>query len=207
MVRALTLSVSLALLLAVASPASAVPVSPVDLATLTPGAPVGSILIDDFTSGAGSAGEAATEVFFDGVTYLYTQTVTPDNDFNFVFNTDFAAGGFTGVAGWRYTDAATVGANGDGSDFRIENVSGQLVWMATLGGAFGEWNAFEPITFFFASTRPPTIKNYSLFSLLPVELGTAQGLAPLPEPGSIALFGSGLVGLYAALKRRRNLTM
>jgi hypothetical protein len=164
-------------------------------------------MIDDFTAVIGPnpiAGDAVTRVFFNGINYIYTQTVTPSGSFNFLFNTDFSTG-FTGVAGWRFADATAAGAGGDMFDFHIENFGGQLSWMATLGGAFGQWNAFEPITFFFASTRPPSIKNYSLFSLMPIELGTAQGFAPVPEPGSIALFGSGLVGLYAALRRRRSL--
>jgi hypothetical protein len=164
-------------------------------------------VFDAVTPPPADIGDATTRVFFDGVRYIYTQTVFPNGDFNFVFNTDFNVSGFTGLAGWRYSDAAAAGAGGDGGDFSIQHVGGNLVWMASLGGAFGEWNAFEPITFFFASTAPPTIKNYSLFSLLPVELGTAQGLAPLPEPGSIALFGSGLVALYTAVRRRRSLKM
>ena len=124
-------------------------------------------------------------------------------DVNFVYNTEFNVSGFTGTAGWRFADAAAAGAGGGALDFHIERVDGRLMWAAMFGGAFGEWNAFEPITFFFVSTLPPTIKNYSLFSLQPIEFGTGQGLAPVPEPGSIALFGSGLVGLYAAIRRRR----
>ena len=44
-------------------------------------------------------------------------------------------------------------------------------------------------TFFFASTQPPAIESYRLFSISPTDLGTASGLAlaPVPEPGSIAL--------------------
>ena len=127
-----------------------------------------------------------------------------------MFNTEFDVTDFTGVAGWSFSEAGAAGGSGTASDFRIEHldVGGQLVWVAALGGPLGsEWNASEPITFFFASTQPPTIKDYNLFSLMPVEVGTAQGLAPVPEPGSIALFGSGLVGLYAAMRRRRSLKM
>ena len=67
----------------------------------------------------------------------------------------------------------------------------------------------EPIQFFFVSTLPPRLRNYNLLSANvlqpnPLEFGAAEGVAPVPEPGSIALFGSGLVGLIAAMRRRRN---
>jgi PEP-CTERM motif len=208
MVRTFALTLTLALSLLAARPAFAVPVSPVDLATLDTSSPVGSPLIDDFTAfiGSGTVGENATRVFFDGVNYIYTQTVTPENSLNLVYNTEFAVSGFTGVAGWSFADTTSVGAGGAGA-FQLESVDDRLIWIATLGGAFGQWNALEPITFFFVSTQAPSIKNYSLFSLMPVEMGTAQGLAPVPEPGSIALFGSGLVALYTAVRRRRSLKM
>lgn len=208
MVRTLALTLTLALSMLAARPAFAVPVSPVDLDTLDTSSPVGSPLIDDFAAfiGSGTVGENATQVFFDGVNYIYTQTVTPENSLNLVYNTEFAVSGFTGTAGWRFADSSAVGA-GTSNAFQLENVDNRLVWISTLGGAFGTWNAFEPITFFFVSTQPPSVKSYSLFSFMPIEMGTAQGLAPVPEPGSIALFGSGLVALYTAVRRRRSLKM
>jgi hypothetical protein len=210
MVRTLALSVSLALSVAIARPASAIPVTPVDLGTVTLGSQVGSAMMDDFAAALPpppSIGDATTRVFFDGLRYVYTQTVFPTSDFNFAFNTEFAVSGFTGVAGWRFSDAASAGAGGAAGSFLIERTAGQLSWFAMPGTAFPNWNAFEPITFFFVSTLPPTIKSYSLFSLIPGDVGTAQGLAPVPEPGSIALFGSGLVALYTAVRRRRSLRM
>jgi hypothetical protein len=170
-------------------------------------------MMDEFTSSFMGpptvTGILESQVFFDGTTYLYTQTVTPMTSLNFTFNTEFAVPGFTGAAGWSFSDAASAGASGDLMDFHVQTFGDRIVWMALPGGAFGNWNAFEPITFFFASTQPPTIKNYNTFSFLPMEFGTAQGLAPspVPEPGSIALFGSGLVGLWAAMRRRRALKM
>jgi hypothetical protein len=214
--RTLTVTLGLALSVAMAQPAWAVPVTPTDLASVALGAPVGGVMIDDFTTvdpPPPGMGDATTRVFFDGMRYVYTQTVFPNVGLNFVFNTEFDVSGFTGLAGWRYSDAAATGAGGNPLDFHIErNDAGRLIYIAMFGGAFGEWNAFEPITFFFASTLPPTIKGYGLFSLNPVELGSAlgfapEGLAPVPEPGSIALFGSGLVALYAAVRRRRSLKM
>ena len=47
--------------------------------------------------------------------YIYTQTVFPNGDFNFVFNTDFNVSGFTGLAGWRFSDASAAGAGGNAS--------------------------------------------------------------------------------------------
>ena len=211
MVRTLAVTLGLALSLTMAQPARAVSVTPTDLASVGLGAPVGGVMVDDFISMVpppAAIGDATTRVFYDGIQYVYTQTVFPSADLNFIFNTEFSVSGFTGLAGWRFSDAAATGAGGNALDFHIErNDAGRLIYVAMFGGAFGEWNAFEPITFFFASTMPPTIKSYGLFSLNPMEFGSAQGLAPVPEPGSIALFGSGLVALYAAIRRRRSLKM
>ena len=58
----------------------------------------------------------------------------------------------------------------------------------------------EPIAFFFRSTAAadnwPKKKN-------DVEAGTAQGFAPVPEPGTLMLVGAGLYGLYHQRKRRK----
>ena len=63
------------------------------------------------------------------------------------------------------------------------------------------WDPFEPIAFFFVSVQPPGARAYDLLSP-DFGLGTAQTLGPIPEPGSFVLLGSGLAGLYAAVRRR-----
>jgi PEP-CTERM motif len=207
MVRTLTVTLGLALSVTMAQPAWAVSVTPTDLASVGLGAPVGAMM-DDFTSPSSSIGDATTRVFYDGIQYVYQQTVFPTGTQSFVFNTEFSVSGFTGLAGWRFSDALAAGAGGTAADFHIERTAGRLVYIVLPGGALGHWNAFEPITFFFASTMPPTIKSYGLLSLNGgFDFGSAEGLAPVPEPGSIALFGSGLVALYAAIRRRRSLKM
>ena len=207
MVRTLTVTLGLALSVTIAQPAWAVSVTPTDLASVGLGAQVGAMM-DDFTPPPSSLGDATTRVFFDGIQYVYQQTVFPTGPQAFAFNTEFSVSGFTGVAGWRFSDASAAGAGGTAAAFHIENTGGQLLYMALPSGALGHWNAFEPITFFFVSTMPPTIKSYGLLSINQgLKLGSAEGLAPVPEPGSIALFGSGLVALYAAVRRRRSLKM
>jgi len=202
MVRTLTFALGLSLLLA--RQASAASVTPTDLDTFPLGASIAGPMTDPFTTAMPpppTNGSLTSQVYFDGSQYVYTHTVTPSIGNNFVFNTEFQVPGFTGVAGWSYGDALSAGGAGSGIDFQIANLSGQLSWVGTLGGTFGGWDAFEAVTFFFVSTLPPTIRDYNLINL---EAGTSQNLAPVPEPGSIALFGSGLAGLYAAVRRRRN---
>ncbi len=154
-----------------------------------------------------------SDVLSDGTRYTYVHRVTPFLDNNDRFATQFSVGGFNGIAGWSFSDALRAGGTGTDRDFLIDNVSGRLNWFTqfTTTHEGAGWDAAEPITFFFVSTRPPffTLTPPSAeampYSLLTDEVfGTAQSLAPVPEPGSIVLFGSGLVGLYAVVRRRRS---
>lgn len=213
MVRRLALTIGLTASLFVARSASADPVTPTDLDTFGLGAAFGSTVTAPFSVALApppTNGTLETSVFFDGTNYAYVHTVTPGLDDTFVFNTRFSVAGFTGVAGWSFSEAAGVGGSGTGSDFFLEETtSGRLNWVSLLGGSFGGWDTSEAITFFFVSTRPPTLDDYNLINS---ESGSAEtlapdALAPVPEPGTIALFGSGLMGLYAARRRRRSLQM
>jgi hypothetical protein len=168
-----------------------------------------------------TSGAISTDVFFDGfVEYTYVHTVTPSLDGNILFKTEFnlfdnqtPIRGFNTIAGWSFSDALRAGGTGTDSDFLvsdidgINNITGQLNWLASFSTPEqpnASWGAFDPIRFFFVSDLPPGefTRAYGLFSFS--EHGTAQSLAPIPEPGSIELLGSGLVGLYAAVRRRQN---
>ena len=131
--------------------------------------------------------------------------MTPDLDNNARFDTALPVPGFagaTGVAGWSFSQAGAAGGSGTDIDFEIKEF-GQLEWTSLfLEGTTRGWDMNEPITFFFVSTKPPGIGDYNLSA---GEVGTAQSYTPVPEPGSIALLGSGLVGLYTAMRRRRSL--
>ena len=149
-------------------------------------------------------GEAVNTVYFDGSLNMYVHEVIPSLNDNFALTTGFDVAGYTGTAGWSFLDAGAAGGSGTAMDFLFFD-PGQLQFVSLIGifdGTFPGWDAGESIKFFFVSTRPPALGFYNLIGR---ESGTAVSFAPIPEPGSIALLGSGLVGLYAAMRRRRSL--
>jgi hypothetical protein len=166
------------------------------------GGSVAPTLPDDFVTAAPpppTNGSVENEVFYNGSVYTYTHEVTPSLNNNISFNGALPIAGFTGIAGFSFSQSMAAGGTGSALDFDIDEIDGTLVWSTNIGGG-GGWDIGEPITFFFVSTKRPGISDYNLTSS---EVGTAQSYAPVPEPGSIALLGSGLVGLYATVRRRR----
>jgi hypothetical protein len=186
-----------------AGPAAAITIPAVDLDTWMTGGSIAPAITDLFDTAAPpppTVGTIFNEVFFDGTQYTYTHTVTPSLSNNFLFNTEFAVKGFTGVAGWSFSSVGGGGA-GDPTAFAIDQIGGRLLWRPVFSQGEG-WDAGDSIRFFFVSTQGPGLGDYNLSTS---DVGTATSYAPIPEPGSIALLGSGLVGLYAAIRRRRQL--
>jgi hypothetical protein len=218
MIRTLTVIIGLALSLVAARDASAGRIAATDFDSLAAGSYVHRsfdwfVAVRTDVDPAHRQGILWSDVTFDGALYTYAHEVTPYLDDNNQFATLFGVNHFSGIAGWSFSDALRAGGTGTASDFVLEGVGDRLRWSsqfpATPGGS--GWNAFEPITFFFVSTRPPwKWRNPFGAEAVPFGLtggsfaGTGEGLAPVPEPVSIALFGSGLAGLYAARRRRRS---
>jgi PEP-CTERM motif len=208
MLRKLTIVLLLAMSLLVTQRASAIPVN---LDTYALGSQIAGPLTDPFDVAEAppdTMGEAVNTVYFDGTLYTYVHEVRPTLNDNFALNTQFDVAGYTGTGGWSFGDAAGAGGSGTLMDFLFFDTA-PLSWVSLIGlfdfpSTLG-WDAGEPIRFFFVSTRPPTLGFYNLIGK---ESGTALSYAPaaVPEPGSIALLGSGLVGLYTALRRRRRLS-
>ena len=224
MVRKLTVVIGLAMSLMVARNASAIPLTPVDF-DLLDSSPVNffnsllgshSGLFDVANPPPSTMGDISSAVLLSEFFSLYTYVhfVTPYLDDNLRFSTHVGNGaGYIVSAGWRFQDVLNAGGSpidqSEHIDISVDDFTGRLSWdvrfthpgcCATNHG----WDANEPITFFFVSTLPPgKLRAYNLVGDHSFETGTAASLAPVPEPGSIALLGSGLVGLYAAMRRRQ----
>ena len=211
MIRTFTVVMGLAMSVMVAREASAIPITPVDLDSWAGGSIVGSQAdLFKIANPPATIGDISSNVFFDGSQYTYVHTVTPHVNLqsNSQFATAFSvASGFTGIAGWSFSDAGSAGGTGTNTDFFLNEDQGRLVWslrFSTTGpDRRSGWIPFEPIAFFFVSVQPPGARDYDLLSP-DIGLGTAQTLGPIPEPGSFVLLGSGLAGLYAAVRRRRS---
>ena len=182
--------------------ARAIPIIPENLDNVTLGVQVANDLTP-FNVAApppNIMGALASSVWFDGLTYTYVSNVLPILNDNSHLNTAFSPNNFTGEMGWSFSDALSAGGDGDALDFLTAQVNGRLHWLGLERGIGANWDAGDTIQFYFRSTAPPTIGDYNLLNS---EASTAQGFAPIPEPGTLALFGSGLYGLYKVRKRKK----
>ena len=125
------------------------------------------------------------------------------------FNTSFEVlglGGADPVAGYSFGDSTTVFGNDHGLVIEFDP-DGTIDWnrrSPTQADPNGFWENGETLAFFFRDPREPSLGNYNLINGV---VGTVGNLAPVPEPGSIALMGLGLVGLVGLVRRRRKATV
>jgi len=227
------IGLAMSLLAAREARALPITITPVDLDSRVGGSIVRShtaLFTSSSTTPPSTTGEISGQVFFDGVAeYTYVHRVMPyvnvyfgDLNTRAAFYTNSSPRGFHGIAGWSFSDALRAGGTGTDSDFLLtwsedprDTGSTYLEWSHRLGW----WDPFEPIQFFFVSdfvphpsipcgkSNPHCSVGLGTYYLNARDFGQATtqgGLAPVPEPGSIALLGSGLVGLYATMRRRRS---
>lgn len=198
------LTVALGLVGVLATPAAAGPILPTNLDAIQFG--IGTLVathsdaFDVASPPPNTMGALFSSVFFDGDTYTYLSRVVPSVNDASHLNTAFTIAGFTGEIGWSFGQAALAGGSGTAFDFLTGTFADRAHWLALDRGLGDAWDFGEPITFFFRSTKPPTIGDYNLLN---GEAGTAEGFAPVPEPGTLALLGTGLYGLYRTRKRQR----
>lgn len=178
------------------------------------------IMTIDMTAQGGSAsidiGDLESRVYLRNGTYIYEHQVTPQTLNPKEFNTGFGVTGFNRNAllgpvmraGWSYSDAIAAGVVGSPSSAFsiILEGDGTIDWNVKttqlLAGFWASGAKQVPISFFFESTVAPGQNRYNMLNS---HVGFADSYAPtpVPEPASLVLLGSGLVGMWVARRRRQ----
>ncbi len=218
---AVTAAIALAgTMLAFSPKANAATVTPTNLNGITLGGSVAGPLTSVFKGYDASTATVVTfadmtgQVFDNSGIYTYRFTVTPADGTGGTFqeehvkkfNTNFSVEGFTGVAGWDYTQPPSYGGPSGSGGFAVTQLSnGTRYWIAAPTGTNAQaewWNAADPVTFFFQSTKAPA--GPGSYGLADNINGSALNYSVVPTPASalLAVPALALLGLGYMIRRR-----
>jgi len=146
-------------------------------------------------------GNLQGEVYLNAGLYTYVLTVTPYYPDVQTFQTDL---GLTGIGdnavGYSFGDAGALAF--DILFLEDPNLGGLLEWDISTGS----WEANRSIRFFLQSTFGPFGSGtYTIIDGVQASAVSNAPIpgAPVPEPGTLLLLGSGLVGTMGMLRSRK----